>query len=168
MNCKWVGKNLSEFLDGQIGPPRAERIEAHLAACPECRLQKEELQATLRLVSQVGRLSCPTDCREPVLRRIAARSPVALRVPFSLWPTTFHRGLTALAATGVVCLGLFVGIRLTPAQGPGIDPPTATVMSRTDLTEWHDVNASTLALGANDALALAAPGPSTPSGPERR
>ena len=41
MSCHQVGEVLQQYLDGQIDPERAGRIEAHLDECRRCGMEAE-------------------------------------------------------------------------------------------------------------------------------
>jgi anti-sigma factor RsiW len=41
MTCRQVQKSLQAFVDGALDRAAASRVEAHLAACPECRYELE-------------------------------------------------------------------------------------------------------------------------------
>jgi predicted anti-sigma-YlaC factor YlaD len=45
MNCREVRKTLSAYLEKEVSPAMAGKIEAHLAGCENCRLLTEELKA---------------------------------------------------------------------------------------------------------------------------
>jgi len=50
---RWVPRNASEYLDGELAPRERQRVEHHTRDCPQCR----ELLAGLRaLVEALGRL----------------------------------------------------------------------------------------------------------------
>ncbi len=46
MKCKAIGQFLNAYLDGEVTPKDRTKIEAHLAVCPHCREQLQELTAT--------------------------------------------------------------------------------------------------------------------------
>jgi anti-sigma factor RsiW len=81
---------LSAYIDGDLPPIRARRVEAHLAVCPACARELKQWRGILRLVSYHAAVSCPIDCAEAVLQRIEARQhrsfaisqPAARRGPF--------------------------------------------------------------------------------------
>lgn len=43
MNCKDVNEYLSAYLDGEVTPAERKQIQTHLAICPQCREELEEL-----------------------------------------------------------------------------------------------------------------------------
>lgn len=46
MHTEWTDL-LSAYLDGELAPAAARRLEAHLAGCPECRRVQAELEAVV-------------------------------------------------------------------------------------------------------------------------
>jgi len=45
MNCSWVNKHISSYLDKELDDNKRGRLEAHLADCPACSRKLEELRA---------------------------------------------------------------------------------------------------------------------------
>ncbi len=58
--CAEVDDLLSQYLDGELGPSAAARVEVHLATCPGCARLAEELAA---VVAALHRLPRPTRSR---------------------------------------------------------------------------------------------------------
>ncbi len=161
MNCRVVENQLSDYVDGQLAPAARDRLEAHLESCAGCRCQRDELQQTLRLVSQLGRLRCPADLSETVLQRLArpAAAPAAVRSRFN-WTPWFQGGFAAVGAAALLVIG--VQFWLQPS-GDGVDggPPQVAIRTappQVDLPEWHRVNSTGQALGATDSIVLAVAG----------
>jgi anti-sigma factor RsiW len=162
MKCDVAARQLSDYLDGHLSPAARERLEMHLAGCSGCRRDREALQATLRLVSQLGRLKCPVDCRESVLSQL----PIApIRPANRLWLLAgdLRRRLGAMAAAGALAAACAGGLVLwaervvAPPGHPviaGLGPGGAAVV---DPAAWHDVNRTQQALGMNDSLILSVP-----------
>src|SRR5207247_3201189 len=66
----FADEELSAWLDGELTPSRAARLEAHLAACPPCAARAEDLRA---IVSELARLEAPQ--ATPLLwSRVSART----------------------------------------------------------------------------------------------
>jgi hypothetical protein len=53
MDCKSISGLLAAYLDGEVTPEEREQIEAHLAACPQCREELEALATTRKGLRQV-------------------------------------------------------------------------------------------------------------------
>ena len=58
---------LSPYLDGELPPAEADRVRAHVAACPACAAELDGLRAVSRLMS-VARTSYPADADEVMAR----------------------------------------------------------------------------------------------------
>jgi len=56
MDCREVQEQLIEFHEDQLGRPEAERISAHVEACPHCR---EELRAIEKVMEGLKSLGLP-------------------------------------------------------------------------------------------------------------
>ncbi len=65
MNC-FPELTYSVFVDGELSPEEARRIEAHLLACPGCRAQVEALRAEGRLLAGVLQEAEPETIAVPV------------------------------------------------------------------------------------------------------
>ncbi|MBI2304923.1 MAG: zf-HC2 domain-containing protein [Chloroflexi bacterium] len=57
VRCRQVRDRLSEYMDGRLKEGERRRVEEHLAACPECRWELEELRATVGLLRQLPPLT---------------------------------------------------------------------------------------------------------------
>jgi anti-sigma factor RsiW len=66
---------LLSYIDGDLAPGKARRVEAHLAVCPACTQELEQWRGMLRLISYHAAVACPIDCAEAVLQRIESRQP---------------------------------------------------------------------------------------------
>lgn len=159
MKCKHVQPLLSDHLDGRLRPAQQDAVEAHLGECPSCARQRDELRQTLQLVSQLGRLRCPTDCRPAVMARISAPDPRRRYGAPTLWQAFWLRaGLAAAAAAWAVTAAVIVRTHepeMTLSLPPA--PPAAVVVTP---PEWHDLTRTEQALGATDSLVLSTPDPS--------
>jgi len=63
LSCREVVDLLSDYLDGSLPRRTRDRVEAHLATCPDCTAYVDQLRTTIGLV---GRLH-EDDVPEPVL-----------------------------------------------------------------------------------------------------
>jgi len=163
MKCQAARKRITDYIDGQLAPAVMERVEAHLAGCHACRRECDEIRATVRLVSQLGRLSCPADIRAAVLPRL--RSAPARGTRFT-WPSlslALRAGVAATAAAGAVA-AVVAALVFRPAEPSRTLVPVPPVASQrapasagaaaVDLPEWHDANRRQQALGTTDSLVL--------------
>ena len=51
ISCREVVEIVTDYLDGALAPDERERFEAHLAACPPCRVYVEQIRTTKRLAA---------------------------------------------------------------------------------------------------------------------
>ncbi|MEU9077232.1 zf-HC2 domain-containing protein [Kitasatospora sp. NPDC004745] len=49
-----LGERLSSFLDGELGHDSRERVQAHLATCPQCLAEADEGRAVKHLLTRTG------------------------------------------------------------------------------------------------------------------
>jgi Putative zinc-finger len=61
---------LNEYLDGALDPSGQQRVEAHLAACPECRAREEQLDQLFEALAGLTEQSLAHDLVSPVLARL--------------------------------------------------------------------------------------------------
>jgi anti-sigma factor RsiW len=50
MNCTQVSEILTAYLDNEVTPEERQEIEAHLAGCPRCRKELEELKSAQKIL----------------------------------------------------------------------------------------------------------------------
>ncbi|WP_317620051.1 zf-HC2 domain-containing protein, partial [Streptomyces sp. CBMA156] len=49
-----LGERLSGFLDGELGHDSRDRVQAHLATCPQCLAEADEGRAVKHLLTRTG------------------------------------------------------------------------------------------------------------------
>jgi len=77
MKCAEVGRQLSDWLDGDLPPAIAGAIDAHRAGCRECRARAEELREVSRLLGDLPHL----EAAESVAQEVRTRLEVETRGP---------------------------------------------------------------------------------------
>jgi len=120
---------LSAWLDGELDQDAARAIEAHLAACPDCRAAADGLQRIVQVASAL-QPAPPTRNLWPGIEARIRNPQVA-----PLAPPAQRRA--AVAWAGLVAAGLLVGVILGRSTGAparrGLDtatmPPPATASS---------------------------------------
>ena len=55
--CEHVRAEFSDYVDGELEPSEAARLEAHVGICPRCRQALTNLRVTLGGLGGLGRLS---------------------------------------------------------------------------------------------------------------
>jgi len=65
-----VRARMSEYLANSLGPDERQRIDRHVAACPDCAAYLTTLRKTVELVSTLPPRPAPTGARESIMRRV--------------------------------------------------------------------------------------------------
>ena len=65
--CAEVVELVSDYLDGNLPEPEAERVADHLAGCPGCTAYFEQLRATSAGLGKVTTEDLPPDVRTSLL-----------------------------------------------------------------------------------------------------
>ncbi|HYL20811.1 MAG TPA: zf-HC2 domain-containing protein [Gemmatimonadales bacterium] len=87
---------LHAYLDGELSPPEAQSIEAHVAQCPACRTRLEEERALITRAGELLAQATPPDRELPAFRSGDVKPPVRLwwqvRLPLA-WAATIALAL---------------------------------------------------------------------------
>jgi len=107
MRCGKARKEISRSVDGELSPRRFERLERHLARCPECRELREDMK---RIAGRTAALETPEPSDrvwENIRARLAERAerPVAVGARLDRRPL-FGMGLPAVRYAGVTALAV--------------------------------------------------------------
>lgn len=65
--CKQLIAQLSSFLDGELDPFVCEKIEQHLATCPNCRMVVDTTKKTITLYRDLPPEEIPMRVREHLI-----------------------------------------------------------------------------------------------------
>ncbi|MFQ5880344.1 MAG: anti-sigma factor family protein, partial [Dehalococcoidia bacterium] len=98
--------DLSAYIDGRLGAAPARRLEAHLAACEQCRRQLAELQATVNALRWLPQAAVP---------RSFVLSPQRARRPAPALP--FYTPVRAAAVAAAVALAALLTADLASIGG---------------------------------------------------
>ncbi|MFE6869890.1 zf-HC2 domain-containing protein [Kitasatospora sp. NPDC057692] len=102
-----LGERLSGFVDGELGHDSRERVQAHLATCPQCLAEADEGRAVKHLLTRTG---TPGPSASLMARLMAVGAlPEDERQPRSDRP---HRDDDDLPGGGVAAPGTLGGSRL--------------------------------------------------------
>lgn len=129
MTCDEARTRLSALLDEALGPDERGPLEAHLAACPDCRRELGLLRNTVTLLHAVTPLRAPEGFADRVL---AAAQPVPWyrRLPRALslpWSVKLPLAAAAALLVGVTVAHLFE--RMPELQRAArVEPPSPAVM----------------------------------------
>ncbi len=113
--CRRLHPRLVELADGTLPDAERSAVEAHVAACPDCRRELECLRADSALLRSLPEPPVPDGLEAGVMRavRLAAR-PVRRQ---ALQLVLVRAGAVALFATGLA-LGVGVGLGITGGLRP--------------------------------------------------
>ena len=73
MNCKGLIREISAYLDGEVGPDLLGDIERHLERCKDCRLIVDTTRKTIEIYYSTQPLPLPTDVRERLHQALVKR-----------------------------------------------------------------------------------------------
>ncbi len=125
MNCHQVHVLLARYCDGETEPKQAGALEQHLARCPTCRAEYDELRSALPTVRQAAqrypRLHASPDFDRRVLDAVLQRTaqPESL---LDRLDAVFARPLLKLLGTsalGIICGLVTVALLMLPASSLG-------------------------------------------------
>ena len=111
MNCSQIRQRLAELVYGDLAPPEAQEIEAHLHSCPECRKEQTALASARRLLDCAGTVAIPADL--PAIYRRAAEMQ---RRRARIWRRAAIATLGAAAAVFIAAMVLRLEIRADASQ----------------------------------------------------
>jgi len=79
-----VVKSLTRYCDGELSAAEIQRVDAHLASCPQCRATLDEIQFSARLVRQLSAVTAPPSVWDGILRGAGAAvgGPATPRVSY--------------------------------------------------------------------------------------
>jgi hypothetical protein len=121
MECGETKELLSAYLDGEVTEKERKLIESHLASCPSCASELEDLRRVVGLVAALPREAVPEGFVQNTIERLPApRTPAGegLRRFFLQPRWAFTSGALAAAAL------IFVAMSLIYWQGAEVPPFT--------------------------------------------
>ena len=97
MFCKLIQKDLSAYLDGELGVFKTRIVKSHLAGCSECRKTLEYLKQ-LSLAVKKAETVCPSNDLMAALRARIAKEAVnrPVLVPKSFFNFKFAFGIASI------------------------------------------------------------------------
>lgn len=98
LKCSFCRKNLSAFLDGELGPQERRQVELHISDCADCRREMERLRKMVRLVGGMERPEVPAQLWEATQRKLATSSDQPIRI----W--VFRKPVWAIAPAAAAVL----------------------------------------------------------------
>jgi len=143
MKCSKVRKLVSAYLDGELGEARAREVEAHLAACSDCRAEAEAVRRTLDLLGEWRPV-------EPRLGLEALRERLKQRAPRTWQPVLpIPRWAAAALALLSIWAGASLGLRV-PQAPPAKAPSEHQIASAVGLPQYDDLVEASLAHGIGE------------------
>lgn len=112
ISCERAWELLSQQLDEPLSPQEKQELEEHLAACPSCRKDKEELEQMDQALRNLGEIQAPADFTQRVMAQVQQTQSKPKVIP--LWRRPQVRALAGLAACALLCIGIY---RSLPPDG---------------------------------------------------
>ena len=112
ISCERAWELLSQQLDEPLSPQEKQELEEHLAACPSCRKDKEELEQMDQALRNLGEIQAPADFTQRVMAQVQQTQSNPKVIP--LWRRPQVRALAGLAACALLCIGIY---RSLPQDG---------------------------------------------------
>ena len=112
ISCERAWELLSQQLDEPLSPQEKQELEEHLAACPSCRKDKEELEQLDQALRNLGEIQAPADFTQRVMAQVQQTQSKPKAIP--LWRRPQVRALAGLAACALLCIGIY---RSLPQDG---------------------------------------------------
>lgn len=113
ISCERAWELLSQQLDEPLSPQEKQELEEHLAACPSCRKDKEELEQLDQALRNLGEIQAPADFTQRVMAQVQQQTQSKPKV-IPLWRRPQVRALAGLAACALLCIGIY---RSLPQDG---------------------------------------------------
>ena len=113
ISCERAWELLSQQLDEPLSPQEKQELEEHLAACPSCRKDKEELELLDQALRNLGEIQAPADFTQRVMAQMQQQTQSKPKV-IPLWRRPQVRALAGLAACALLCFGIY---RSLPQDG---------------------------------------------------
>jgi anti-sigma factor RsiW len=134
MNCEELHPMLLDFVDGDMTPEDRAAVRTHLAECPACRAEIEELRAGARAVRAAVEVAAPRQHYLTAARMeglLAARR--SSRRPVRLF--TLHRLVAAAAIAVIVASVPFLAGDFNRLLNPPPAPPAEQV-AQAPVQQW--------------------------------
>lgn len=147
ISCERAWELLSRQLDEPLSPQEEQELEEHLAACPSCRKDQEELAQMKEALQDLEEVQAPADFTRHVMGQVRAEAQEKPKVvPLRRRPQV--RALAGLAACALLCIGIY---RVLP-QGSNVNDSMVTSSQGTfSVQRSQDSDSSAGEDGANSA-----------------
>ena len=115
--CETYLELLSSSLDGTLTPGEAARLEAHLAACPQCRALKAELEAVHTALQNLPTVEAPAGLYDRIMEAVSADNVAPFAPPGKKKPAFRWQKWAAAAAMFAVMMAGY-GVTQRPIAQP--------------------------------------------------
>lgn len=102
-HCDEYLELISAAIDGALSPAEREKLDAHLADCPECRALYEELAAVHAALLDLPPVEVPADLTERIMAAVAAEQVLPFEKKKA--PIRWQKWLASAAVLAVVLAG---------------------------------------------------------------
>lgn len=149
MQTSHVTEWLHEYLDGELSPEFARRVQAHVSTCAACEERLNDLRAVHLALSDLAEVEPPPGFHSRLMARVdaiaaaevervasGARAPVARPVALPIRPALFRWARVGAAAAAIVVAagtgtwmlaqnagGRATGVDVAANATPGVTPP---------------------------------------------
>lgn len=145
MTCKQARQLMSKYLENGLEENENVAFRSHLAVCPGCRCQAEEIGRALDFARRVEPPSPPSNLRQAVLQQIQREAAVQRKCAFA---PGFMQGVAAAAVFVLLVAGnVSLGVSVPRMNG---DAPPAALKIPSVVQEYAAVQDETPTPGAPD------------------
>jgi len=139
MDCRSAKQQISRFLDREMPEELRRTFEEHLAVCPACRKETEELQSLLEIIEKPAEVYAPTRLYTQICERLPDHDRTMV-APW--WKPALVPVLAAVAfiLTALASVQLVSRVIAQPS-GPQVQVTSATM----DLSVFNDAPQTSLA-----------------------
>lgn len=127
ISCERAWELLSQQLDEPLSPQEKQELEEHLAACPACRKEQEELAQLDEALRGLKEIEAPADFAARVMDQVRAE-PRESRKVIPLWRPQM-RALAGLAACALLCIGIYRAVPQGTTPNAGVATASLDVPS---------------------------------------
>lgn len=142
MQCADAREWMSYALDNALTPTEEQKFLAHLAECPACRQEFQELKALIEELRAIPQLELPEGYHEELMEKLSAAVPNAAPKKKRSLPGWQRYGALAAGFLVLVAVGLTASNGLKPngssGSGGPIPPAMASKAAANDFAEGTD------------------------------
>jgi anti-sigma factor RsiW len=106
MSCSRIENRILPYIDGRLKAPELRAVEAHLSACPACRLRVNEFRAVSGLIDELPQIEPSEDFDARLRARVTAEP--AKR---SWWAFAVPSPRPAVAAAMLLMASVWIGLQ---------------------------------------------------------